>query len=128
MKKLIKEISLSTLISITTGTKGSELIKEPAKVLSPTSFDRGLEKEADIKAEEYLTKAEINPEHFAHFLYKINESESEIMKYLTWISTHPDSKKRAEYIIDHSKNNKVKNVPVLKDKTWNKLKELLENQ
>lgn len=128
MKKLIKEIGFSTLISITTGTKGSELIKETAKVLSSTSFDRSLEKEADIKAVEYLTKAEINPEHFAHFLYKINESESEIMKYLTWISTHPDSKKRAEYIIDHSKNNKVKNVPVLKDKTWNKLKELLENQ
>ena len=128
MKKLIKEIGFSTLISITTGTKGSELIKETAKVLSSTSFDRSLEKEADIKAVEYLTKAEINPEHFAHFLYKINDSESEIMKYLTWISTHPDSKKRAEYIIDHSKNNKVKNVPVLKDKTWNKLKELLENQ
>ena len=128
MKKLMKEIGLSTLLSITTGSNGSELMKETGKVLSSTSFDRSLEKEADIRAVEYLTKAEINPEHFAHFLYKINDSESKIMNYLTWISTHPDSKKRAEYIIDHSKNNKIKNVPVLKDETWNKVKELLENQ
>ena len=128
MKKLVKEIGLSALISITTGSNGSELIKETAKVLSSTSFDRSLEKEADIKAVEYLTKAEINPEHFAQFLYKINDSESEIMKYLTWISTHPDSKNRAEYIIEHSKNNNVKNVPILKDETWNKLKEVLKEK
>ena len=128
MKKLVKEIGLSTLISITTGSNGSELIKETAKVLSSTSFDRSLEKEADIKAIEYLTKAEINPEYFAQFLYKINDSESEIMKYLTWMSTHPDSKNRAEYIIEHSKNNNVKNVPVLKDETWNKLKEVLKEK
>src|SRR5690606_36044536 len=128
MKKLVKEIGLSALISITTGSNGSELIKETAKVLSSASFDRSLEKKADIKAVEYLTKAEINPEHFAQFLYKINDSESEIMKYLTWISTHPDSKNRAEHIIEHSKNNNVKNVPILKDETWNKLKEVLKEK
>ena len=44
MKKLIKEIGLSVLISMTTGKGGSEIIKETAKMLSSSAFDRKLEK------------------------------------------------------------------------------------
>ena len=51
MKKLVKEIGLSVLISMTTGNGGSEIVKETAKMLSSSAFDRSLEKEADIKAD-----------------------------------------------------------------------------
>lgn len=125
MKKLVKEVGLSVLISMTTGKGGSETIKETAKMLSSSAFDRSLEKEADIKAVDYLVKAKINPEPFANFLYKLSDKENEATKYLTWISTHPESKERAEYIIEYSRDKKVKYEAVLTNETWDKMKEKL---
>ncbi len=126
MKKLVKEIGLSVLISMTTGNGGGEVIKETAKMLSSSAFDRSLEKEADIKAVDYLIKAKVNPEPFANFLYKLSDKEHEATKYLTWISTHPDSKERAEYIIEYSKGKLTEYKPILTNKTWNNLKEELK--
>lgn len=126
MKKLVKEIGLSALISMSTGGNGTEVIRAAAKTLSSSAFDRSLEKDADIKAVEYLVASDLNPEPFGEFLYKLADNEGEVPKYLTWISTHPDSKERAEYIIEYSKKSSVKNIPVLKEDTWNALKETLE--
>lgn len=126
MKKLVKEIGLSVLISMTTGKSGSGTIQDGLKLLSSSAYDRNLEKEADLKAVDYLIKADINPAPFADFLYQFSESE-EIpeLKYLTWINTHPDSKERAEYIVEYSENKTKKSVPILSITTWNKLKEKL---
>lgn len=122
MKKLVKEIGLSVLISMTSGNNNSEIMKETAKMLSSSAFDRNLEKEADIKAVDYLAKAKINPEPFANFLYKLSEKENETTKYLTWVSTHPESKERAEYIIEYSKDKKEKYEAILTNDTWTNLK------
>jgi len=127
MKKLVKEIGLSVLISITTGNSGAEVIRETAKMLSSSAFDRSLEKEADIKAVDYLVNANINPEPFADFLYKLSDTEHEAIKYLTWISTHPDSKDRAEYIIEYSKGKEKEYKSILSNETWDKLKAELKN-
>ena len=122
MKKLVKEIGLSVLISMTTGGSGSEIIKETAKMLSSSAFDRSLEKEADIKAVDYLVSAKVNPEPFANFLYKLSNKEHAATEYLKWISTHPDSRERAEYIIEYSKNKSTDYEPILSIETWEKLK------
>lgn len=127
MKKLVKEIGLSVLISMTTGNGGAEIIKETAKMLSSSAFDRNLEKEADIKAVDYLTTAKVNPEPFANFLYKLSDKENEATKYLTWISTHPDSKERAKYIIEYSTGKLTDYKPILNNETWEKLKEELKD-
>ena len=127
MKKLVKEIGLSVLISMTTGNSGAEVIRETAKMLSSSAFDRSLEKEADIKAVDYLVNANINPEPFADFLYKLSDTEHEAIKYLTWISTHPDSKDRAEYIIEYSKGKEKEYKSILSNETWDKLKAELKN-
>ena len=74
-----------------------------------------------------MVKANLNPEHFANFLYKLAHAEGKISKYLSWISTHPESKKRAEYIVDHAKNKKVTSVPVLTEETWERLKSELKS-
>jgi beta-barrel assembly-enhancing protease len=126
-KKLVKEIGLSTLISMTTGNTGSEVIKKTAKMLSSSAFDRSLEKEADIKAVDYLVKAKINPEPFANFLFKLSDKENESTKYLTWVSTHPDSKARAEYIIEYSRNKKGIYEIILTNDTWENLKNKLQD-
>ncbi len=126
MKKLVKEIGLSVLISMTTGNSGYEVIKETAKMLSSSAFDRSLEKEADIKAVDYLVQAKINPEPFAEFLFKLSDEENTATKYLTWISTHPDSRERAEYIIEYSKDKKSKFSSVIALETWDRLKGKLD--
>lgn len=122
MKKLVKEIGLTVLISMATGNDAAEIIKETVKMLSSSAFDRSLEKEADIKAVDYLIRAKVNPEPFANFLYKLSLKDDAKTEYLTWISNHPDSKERAEYIIEHSKNKLIKYEPILSIETWNKLK------
>ncbi len=127
MKTLVKEIGLSAIISITTGNGGAEILKEAIRLFSSTAFDRKMEKEADIKAVDYLIKANVNPEPFANLLYRFSDTEHEATKYLTWISTHPDSKERAEYIVEYSKD-KVKDFEsILSETTWEKVKEKLEN-
>lgn len=122
MKKLIKEVGLSVLISMSTGNNSSEVIKETAKLLSSTAFDRNLEKEADMKAVDYLINSDINPESFANFLYKMADDESKVGKHLSWISTHPNSRERAEYIIQYSKTKSQKSNPILTQATWNQIK------
>jgi len=125
MKKLMKEVGLSVLISMTTGGSGTEAIREAAKMLSSTAFDRGLEREADMKAVDYLINANIDTEPFANFMQKLSDKESDIMKYLSWISTHPDSKERAENIIEYSRGKTKETKPVISQKTWENLKEML---
>lgn len=127
MKTLVKEIGLSVLISMTTGNGEAEIIKETAKMLSSTAFDRNLEKEADIKAVDYLTTANVNPAPFANFLYKLSDIETDVTRYLSWISTHPDSKERAEYIVEYSKDKPTNYEPIITIDTWEKLKEALED-
>jgi beta-barrel assembly-enhancing protease len=126
MKKLVKEVGLSALISITTGSGGTEIIKESIKILSSSAFDRSLEKEADMKAVDYLVEAKINPEPFANFLYKISEDETGASQYFTWISTHPESKERAEYIIEYSKGKLTEYDSLLSDTTWQQLKSTIQ--
>lgn len=127
VKKLVKEVGLSALISITTGNGNTEMIRRTLKLLSSSAFDRTLEKDADIQAVNYLVSAKINPEPFADFLYKLADQTDEATKYLTWISTHPESKERAEYIIEYSKDKKTDYEKVLSLKTWNELKEELKS-
>lgn len=126
MKKLMKEVGLSILISMTTGNNGSEMVKETAKILASSAFDRNSEKDADLKAVDYLATSNINPEPFAHFLYKLGDAENEVMQYLSWVSTHPDSKERAAYIIEYSKDKTSKNEAILTRQSWKDLKEKLK--
>ncbi|MCD4735588.1 MAG: M48 family metalloprotease, partial [Bacteroidales bacterium] len=115
----------SVLISMTTGSSGTEAIKETAKMLSSTAFDRNLEKEADLKAVEYLVNASVNPEPFANFLYRLSLHDNEDYEYLSWISTHPDSEERAKYIVKYSEGKFTEYKAILNHKTWKKLKEEL---
>ncbi|MEQ1744952.1 MAG: M48 family metallopeptidase [Saprospiraceae bacterium] len=124
MKKLVKEIGLSVLISMTAGGSG-EVVREAAKMLSSSAFDRELEREADIKSVDYMVKADIRPEPFADFMFRLSGEETEIAKALTWVSTHPDSKDRAEYIIGYSKNKRCEYRPVLSEESWENLQKRL---
>jgi predicted Zn-dependent protease len=130
MKKLIKEIGLHTLLGITTGKHGGEIIKETSRHLTATAFDRSLEKAADIQAVDYMIQSGIDPENYAHFLYKLADTELLASKYTSWISTHPESKERAAYVIEHINNSPLpKNYqPMLSISTWENMKSALDTK
>lgn len=100
--KLIKEFGLSALISMASGPGNAEVIHEVIKHLSSVAYDRTLEKEADLKAVEYLQKANIHPRYLADFLARLSLDNPEIMSNLTWLSTHPDSKDRSMYVLEQN--------------------------
>jgi len=103
MNKLLKEVGLSVLISISTGDGNSETIKSVLKHLSSSAYDRKLETEADLTAVDYLIKAGIDPEPFANFMYRLSDETKKLPHQIIWISTHPESKDRAEKIIERIK-------------------------
>lgn len=124
MKKLTKEIGLSALLTITTGNNAGEAIKRALKLLSSTAFDRRFEKEADLRAVEYLTKANLDPVPFADFLRNM-DANSEID--LSWIETHPQCSERADYIEEKYRRHEVENEPVLSLATWKKMQQRVKN-
>lgn len=123
MKKLVKELGLSVLISMTTNS-GQNMTRETARVLSSSAYDRTLESEADQKAVDYMTAAEVDPEPFAVFLYRINENGDELSGKLAWMSTHPDSEARAKSILEYKKG-EIINKRIISDSTWIRMKERL---
>jgi len=112
MKKLMKEVGVAMLFTIAGGDAGFEILKEAAKVLSSTAFDRSQESEADAFAAEMMAKANISPEHLGNFLFRLGQSH-DIPEELVWISTHPDSKERAAEIISKKKEFTFEPKPVL---------------
>ncbi len=126
MQKLIQEIGLSALISITTGNNSTQILQEVAKMLSSSAFERTLEKEADIQAVDYMLNAQLKPESFANFMYKLATEENSASKYLAWISSHPESKERANYIINYSKGKTKRIQNVITDSTWQDLQKSLQ--
>lgn len=121
-KKLVKEIGLAALISMTTNGSNNKAIKKAVELLTSSSYDRTLESEADITSVDYLIKSNINPEPFADFLYQMSTDENDIPKQIYWISTHPESKKRAEAIIDYIKNKTLVKKNILTPDNWTNFK------
>lgn len=122
MKKLVKEVGISLLISMAGGNSGSEVLAETVKHLSSTSFDRKLEKEADLKGVEYLIESNIDPNPFANFFYKIGGND-DFLEHFSWLSTHPELKARAQYIVKYINENNYKADPIISDTSWKVLKE-----
>jgi len=121
MNKLIKDFGLSVLVSMSAGNGNSEMIKAAIKRLSSNAYDRTLESEADMTAVEYLFQANIDPEPFANFLYRLSDKDINSPVQLQWISTHPDSKERAGKIIETIKNRTIIKTPIIGESSWNLL-------
>ncbi len=122
MKKLVKEVGLSALLSLTAGNAGSEIAKKTIRLLSSSAYDRKLETEADLLSADYLIKAGIDPESFANFLYRFGIESNHLPDQLSWISTHPDSEERAKEIVSYIKDKEIQKRPVLSNREWNLLK------
>jgi predicted Zn-dependent protease len=97
VEKLTAEIGITVLFSLLTNGD-AHLIQEVLRNLSSTSFSRGLEKEADLKALLYMNKANINPIALSEFMKIMSQEEDDFSNSLEWFSTHPSSKNRLAYL------------------------------
>jgi predicted Zn-dependent protease len=118
MKKLIKEIGLSMLISMTSGSGSPDVIREALRILSSTAYDRTLETEADISGVDYLIKAGINPEGLASFLFRMSSGEKDLPRQIFWITTHPGSEERSKAIIQYIEGRSYTTEFVLDSLEW----------
>ena len=125
MNKLVKEVGLSILVTMAGGNSGSEVLGEAIRHLSSTAFDRKQEKEADLKAIDYLIASNINPNPFADFLYKIDEND-EYLAHFSWLSTHPELKARAQYIVEYINETEYQHEPIISDSSWKLLKQKVD--
>lgn len=121
MKKLIREVGLSVLLSMTTGGGGSQAVKEAARHLSASAYDRTLETEADLASVDYLVKAGINPAPFADLLFRMSTSDA-VPAGFYWISSHPESEERAKEILKYAKGRKGTSKRILTSAEWASLK------
>ena len=90
--------------------------------LSSTAYDRSLEKEADLQGAEYMINAGMNAGAMADFLSRLAENNKNEYQ-ISWLSTHPDTKSRAEYIRSYVSNKHYRMQQVLSPGTWEKMKE-----
>ena len=99
MRKLVNEIGLSVLISITTGSKSAEITKQALRMLSSTAYERRLETEADMTSVDYMIKAQIDPTALANFMFRLSSKQGDISRQLSWISSHPESEERLRELL-----------------------------
>jgi predicted Zn-dependent protease len=127
MKKMVKEVGLSVLITLSSGRGSPEVIRQVAKLLSSTAYDRALESEADRTSVDYMVRAQIDPEPFANFMYRMSEKEKNMPDQVYWIATHPESKERAEQIIAYLKGVKHESRPVADEAEWEQIRQAAGN-
>ncbi len=126
MKKLVKEIGMGAIISLTSGNGGA--VSEILHLLSSSAYDRKLETEADITGVDYLMKAKINPEGLAQFLFRMATSESDMPKEIYWVSTHPESEERAKNIMARIRVSKKQNFLKSSNQEWDLIKKQLDKE
>jgi predicted Zn-dependent protease len=124
MKKLVREVGMSVLVNMTTGGGDGGQIGEVVGALSSKAFDRDMEREADMKGLDYLVNAHIDPHPFADFLYLMDDGLSS--EAFEWLSTHPASKERMEYVLEEIGKRQFEVKPVIAASTWEKLKTNME--
>jgi predicted Zn-dependent protease len=120
MGKLTREVGAAVLLGITTGTADSGLLAEMIANLSSKAFDREMEREADLKAVEYLVKAQIDARPFAEFLFSTEENHTE--SPLRWLSTHPSSRERQEYVNQEIDRTQGTTSSIISNDSWLKLR------
>ncbi len=121
MKKLLKEVGIAMVFTMAGGDASFEILKETARLLSSSAFDREQEREADVFAVHAMAKASIDPEHLANFLFRIAKTQ-ELPDAMEWISTHPEGKERAAYILAESKKLDFSARPLL-NSSWSTIQE-----
>ena len=117
-KRMFEEMSAGVLFSFIFGdAKGASGALRAAGGLR---YSRMLEEEADRGGAELLVNAGVNPEGMISFFENLRRGGDGAgdMEFLRYISTHPLTKERIEYIRAHIEGMPEESVPLLSDVDW----------
>lgn len=124
-KKLVKEVGMTAIAGMASGGAGGEVVKKAVKTLSSSAFDRKMEKEADLKAVDYMVNAQIDPIPFSELMHQFAEDQPELLSDFSWLSTHPDSEERAIYIREYAEKKDYTTKTLLYSSTWGAIQDKL---
>ena len=118
--KLMKELSMTAIISILSGGDPSVLTQILKNIIGNT-FDREQEIKADQFALELLEKAKISPKSLGRFFERLNEKELDYDENLEILMTHPHNDKRIDQVRKYKTKNDFKPEPF--QINWKKVRE-----
>ena len=123
VSKLVKQLSITALVSILSGGDPSMLAQGLKDIVS-NSFDREQEEDADKFALQLLEKANISPKNLARFFERLNENDLDYDKNLEILMTHPHNDSRIAEVRKYKTKNNFK--PVAFEMDWKKIKTSVE--
>jgi len=126
-KKISKEIGLTTLYTLLFASYNIDIIREIAKTITSTAYDRSMEKEADRLAVNYLIEARIDPMGYVNLLMRFAEEIDNIPKELRLLSTHPDSFERSELIRELIDKKNPSTISQRNTESWKELKKMMSS-
>lgn len=124
-KKISKEIGLSTLYALIFASYQFDIVKEIARTITSTAYDRSMEKEADGLALNYLIEANIDPMGYINLLTRFAEELDNLPKELRLLSTHPDSFERSEILRESLEKKTPASYQKRETESWQEMKALM---
>ena len=97
-------------------------------ILSGNAYSRKYEREADKTAVDFLTNAKIDPEHFANILNKIASDRKDHFASSEWISTHPETEKRCQTIMQLKGQKPSSSYQDISLEKWTLIQDLLKSE
>jgi beta-barrel assembly-enhancing protease len=126
MKRMSREFGIAMLVSMVGGDASSEVLREIVRSITSKAFDRTEESEADEYAVSYLANANIDPEHFANFLYRLSLDEPSYLEKLQWVNSHPNTQDRTTEILRLRKLEDIEIEELLDKGQWHSLQRSTE--
>src|SRR5690606_9225318 len=88
MRKLLKEVGLSVVISTLSGGNSGQLTEYGQMVVS-SKFSRDYEKDADKYAVRLMENSSINPVVLSDFFERLNKAGLDYPQSMEWMASHP---------------------------------------
>lgn len=130
---IVKQLMAELGIAVLTGGDNTMLGGEVADMLISSGFSRSHEEEADVIALEIMNEAKLDPTALVSFMKKIKSQEEkygDALRYTSWLSTHPLTDDRIDYIRKEIKEKYSANEGITTDiiapTTWQSLKKNVE--
>ena len=93
------------------------------ELLSSSLLSQAMEKDADMKAVEYMINTNVNPRELANFMLILSVNND--IGIHNWISSHPDSKSRFDYINNYLEGEVFEYSSIIDEMTWYELRSKL---
>ena len=126
---LVRDYSLSFLISVATGDTGSmETTLGLAKYLGLMNYSRENETEADVEGMKIMEEAKIDPDGMVEFFEILDRETGDMPDSLRYLSTHPQTDDRILKLKELAGVMKYQPVKLHNKKEWEEIKKICDDE